>query len=890
MGNLKKFPKNKIEENNMKRTKKIVAVLLMVCMIFSAIPFVTSAATDPYYQSLIDQGWPSRYAVKLMELHYAHPTWNFVMEDITGMNSAYTWDYIFNNEYYPEERNLIVKSYGDAQPVYRRNSNLYDSGLYPVSSACLSYFLDPVNFLNEDYIFMFEDLGYSDYMTEEVVEVVLSGTFMSHAVIPDAGNTLTYAQYFIQIAKELDISAIGIASRVKNEQGVNGDSPLISGACGTKINQLTGTSNYTQYNGYYNYFNIGASGNGYVEIYTNAMIEAVNGGWNTRMKAIRGGAEKLGSKYISDYQHTAYYQKFNIHPYSSRNFWGQYMQSIFGARSDAINYKKAYREGDLLDTPFTFCIPVISGNNSEHPNPGTYFTSSTSFITNLDEPSGGGTCSNEMSEASASVNLDDTDTFYLQGWSVHTSGISEFQYSFDGGEYRTLAGEYRSDVANATTSYTNCSTLNAFKMNIPIGHLSNGIHSLSVRAVCKDNNRYAVATVTLDVTAPNFTSTLDQPSGVTDSETGIFTASADVTLNDDITESTYYIAGWSVHEYGISRYEYSVDGGEYKSLESGFRQDVANAKPSYTECSDINAFGGHIDLSGCTEGESTVVIRGLTKRNTYYDIGTITLNITSPTYHCELDNPDGPGLWNHYTETTASVTVTDLAQTLFVSGWTVHSSDIMSFVYEIDNGGKLPFNGGYREDIGNHLPEYSFCTANAYGQDVVIGHLATGTHTLTVSALTGNNAYYKVAVITLNITSDITVYDNIVVESGSAVIDTTEGVITGIASGTSATQLLSTLSNGVITDENGNEITADNLASGYKLLGYADNGKLCEEYTIIVTGDVIGDGVVNAKDVIAAKLLKNGKNTGYSRAVDTNNDGVITSAELAAVSKIVAGI
>ena len=42
-------------------------------------------------------------------------------------------------------------------------------------------------------------------------------------------------------------------------------------------------------NTYYNPFNIGANGNGWDEIYANALARAKKEGWNTMQKALEGG-------------------------------------------------------------------------------------------------------------------------------------------------------------------------------------------------------------------------------------------------------------------------------------------------------------------------------------------------------------------------------------------------------------------------------------------------------------------------------------------------------------------------------------------------------------------------------------------------------------------------
>lgn len=356
-----------------------------------------SEQTDPYTQELIDKGFPAAYAQKLTELHYLHPTWEFEPLLITQMNSQYTWEYVLNKETENPKTNLINKN--SAYTAYRHatNTELYDSGWYQASYETVSYFMDPENFLNEKDIFMFRDLKFSETITVEIVEAALSGTFMSNTVLYD---DVTYAAYLVQTGKTLNVDPLHLAARLRQEQGASGNSPLIKGLCGDKLwyyyeNQiqtendkqvLAPASGHTQqsllaYNGLYNYFNIGAAGTGYFEIYLGAMKEAQkgtaemaeawggSGAWDTPAKAIYGGAYKLTHKYVDDYQNTLYLQKFNVDPRSSRNFWGQYMQNVGAALSEARTSFNSLYSLDCLELPYHFLIPIYQGKPAANPDP-----------------------------------------------------------------------------------------------------------------------------------------------------------------------------------------------------------------------------------------------------------------------------------------------------------------------------------------------------------------------------------------------------------------------------------------------------------------------------------------------------------------------------------------
>jgi hypothetical protein len=125
-----------------------------------------------------------------------------------------------------------------------------------------------------------------------------------------------------------------------------------------------GKDNYKDYRGYFNYFNIGAysaNGMGAVE---RGLWYAKGGNnssttygrpWNTRLKAINGGAYFYSDGYVNRGQHTLYLKRFNVQ--GDRPFTHQYMTSVYGAAVEATKLAKGYTE-ELRTTPLSFYIPV----------------------------------------------------------------------------------------------------------------------------------------------------------------------------------------------------------------------------------------------------------------------------------------------------------------------------------------------------------------------------------------------------------------------------------------------------------------------------------------------------------------------------------------------------
>lgn len=278
--------------------------------------------------------FPSSYQSALTALKKAHPNWIFVKMD-TGLD----WSSAVANEN-SKERSLIHSSVNAAWKEGR-----YDSSWSYPTNGILAYYMDPRNFLSDNYIFQFELLSYNaTYHTETAVQGILDSTFMS-GIIP--GDSRTYAQAFSKIGSSMNVSPFHLASRVRQEQGA-GKSPLISG-------------NYPGYEGLYNYFNIGATGKGDKEVIENGLSYARSEGWKNRYLSLEGGSNIISRNYIQKCQDTLYLQKYNVDKNSPSGLYNhQYMQNIAAPSSEASNVRKAYAAAGSIDKPFVFRIPVYA--------------------------------------------------------------------------------------------------------------------------------------------------------------------------------------------------------------------------------------------------------------------------------------------------------------------------------------------------------------------------------------------------------------------------------------------------------------------------------------------------------------------------------------------------
>lgn len=281
--------------------------------------------------------FPESYQESLMTLKSRHPQWVFV-----PMETGLDWNTVIRNELL-DGRSLVHKSF----PDYTKAGPYDDGSWFYATKGILEYYMDPRNGMTEDRIFQFELLTYNEtYHTEAAVESFLQNTFMrSPGKAP--GTVMTFAHIFWAIGAEdiRQVSPFHLAARVYQEQG-QGTSPLISGT-------------YPGYEGYYNYFNVKASGTTTKQVIENGLKYAKEKGWNNAYYSILGGADLLSANYIRKGQDTLYLQKYNVNPHGGYPLYThQYMQNISAPTTEGLSIKKLYAKADSLDNSFVFKIPV----------------------------------------------------------------------------------------------------------------------------------------------------------------------------------------------------------------------------------------------------------------------------------------------------------------------------------------------------------------------------------------------------------------------------------------------------------------------------------------------------------------------------------------------------
>ncbi len=337
------------------RNKKIKAILSIIFIVFiTANLFINYNKVESYSVSTKKSGienFPDSYKSYLNDLKAKHPEWNFV-----AVYTHLDWNYVIENEMV-RDRSLVPATQPSSWKLDGKN---IEKGWVNASRSAVSYCLDPRNFLSESGIFQFEiNTNNSSQHTLDVVARILKGTPMGEVYegvdytrkYKKSGKLVdmdkSYAQIIVDAGRKYNVSPVHLASRIIQENE------------GDILNYSCTSGSYPNYEGYYNFMNIGASPSGAGAI-INALEYAKNKGWTTPELAIEGAAQKIYNSYIDYGQDTIYFEKFDVN-FTEKSlylFGGQYMTNILAPSSESSKIYDAYNSTNKLNSAFTFYIPV----------------------------------------------------------------------------------------------------------------------------------------------------------------------------------------------------------------------------------------------------------------------------------------------------------------------------------------------------------------------------------------------------------------------------------------------------------------------------------------------------------------------------------------------------
>lgn len=321
------------------------------------VKLINTGVDDKEFEAYLkEQGFPESYWDGLKLLHAMYPEWVF-KADHTGFD----WDYAVDQESVIGKslvQSTSKSSWKSTDPkAYNWDTGVwtvFDSGGWVAASReIVAYYMDPRNFLSQNSIFQFLLQSY-DGNAQNVagVERLVDGTFLDATVTDTDGKKIYYPQVIFDAGKKVGVNPYVLAAMIIQEQGVKGQSESISGTV-------------KGFEGYFNYYNIGAvAGNGNTAV-KNGLIYAKGGSsgegtsygrpWNSRVKAITGGAQFYANGYVTAGQNTLYLKRFNVQ--GDNPFTHQYMTSVWGASSEGLSLAGGYSE-ELRQAPLVFSIPV----------------------------------------------------------------------------------------------------------------------------------------------------------------------------------------------------------------------------------------------------------------------------------------------------------------------------------------------------------------------------------------------------------------------------------------------------------------------------------------------------------------------------------------------------
>ncbi len=300
--------------------------------------------TDESFESTLKL-FPESYRDALTKLHAQYPNWKFIADQVNlTFNEAVALENQDNTKQvdgsYLSYRTMGYGSYDWGTGKYIASNG----GWYGASREMIQYYMDPRNFLDSTGVIMFLQQGYdAKNQTLAGIKTIIKGTFLENGYTENSVKG-DYANDILEAAKKSMVSPYVLASMIIQEQGVKGTSDLISGK-------------YKGYVGYYNFFNVKASGTTTAQVVKNGLEYAKSQKWNSRKAAIIGGAQFYANGYINKDQDTFYYKNFNVH--NPDELWHQYAQAVHDSYSSAKISAPTYTAN--ASASLTFKIPVYKG-------------------------------------------------------------------------------------------------------------------------------------------------------------------------------------------------------------------------------------------------------------------------------------------------------------------------------------------------------------------------------------------------------------------------------------------------------------------------------------------------------------------------------------------------
>ena len=198
------------------------------------VKYQTAYTADANFEAyLTQQGFPESYKPGLRQLHAQYPNWIFTAEQ-TGLD----WSYVIQSEL-QGTNSLIEKTVRSSWKSTEPGKFDWTTSTWPgfdgatwvaASQGILEYYMDPRNFLDEDYIFQFTAHKYDpSKQTLDGLKSMVQGTFLEGTVTVDSSSNLYQAALQAMYAGAGNTASAGAAAA-----GTTG--PTVAASVGDLVN------------------------------------------------------------------------------------------------------------------------------------------------------------------------------------------------------------------------------------------------------------------------------------------------------------------------------------------------------------------------------------------------------------------------------------------------------------------------------------------------------------------------------------------------------------------------------------------------------------------------------------------------------------------------------
>ncbi|WP_213370249.1 Ig-like domain-containing protein [Mesobacillus boroniphilus] len=306
----------------------------------------------------------------------------------------------------------------------------------------------------------------------------------------------------------------------------------------------------------------------------------------------------------------------------------------------------------------------------------------------------------------------------VSGWFLDGSGVAKIEVMVDGKVIgQAQYGLERLDVQKAHPAYKNPNS--GFRYVLDTRKLTNGNHSLTVRATGKNGVVTALPGRTVNVQNLPAKGSMDAPAN-------------GATLKGEIP-----VKGWFLNGSGVAKIEVLIDGKIMGQAEYGLsRADVHRAYPEYE-----NANSGYLynlNTRNLVNGTHSLAVRATALNGTTTTIKTIKVNVQNPVLspRGSLDKPANNSI---------------IKGDIPVSGWFLDGDGVARIEVLFD--GKLIGNAEYgksRLDVHKAYPDYENANSG-FLYTLNSKNYSNGTHSLTVRGVSMDGTITNIKTVTVNI-------------------------------------------------------------------------------------------------------------------------------------------